>query len=115
TDSALTNLITAPTNYVNTISNETIYVKVYNTQNTSCVATTSFNIEVFNLPIVNNPVVLKQCDDDKDGYSAFNLTEAIELISNDTSLIFSFFETAVLANNDTNPITNVTAYTNQTV
>lgn len=115
TDSALTNLITTPNNYVNTNSNETIYVKVYTTQNPSCEATTSFQIEVFSLPVVNNPVVLKQCDDDNDGFSAFNLTEAIALISNDTSLNFTFYETAALANSGTNPITNLTAYTNQTV
>lgn len=115
TDSALTNLITTPNSYINTASTETIYVKVFNTQNPSCEATTSFQIEVFSLPVVNSPVILKQCDDDNDGYSTFNLTEAIELISNDSTLTFSFFETPTLANAGTSPITNIMSYTNQTV
>ena len=115
TDSALLNIIAAPNNYINTTSTETIYVKVFNTQNPSCEATTSFQIEVFSLPVVNSPVVLKQCDDNNDGYSAFNLTEAIELINNDTTLTFSFFETTALATAGTSPITNTMSYTNQTV
>ena len=63
TDNSLTNVIGTPDNYVNTTNLETIYVKVYNTQNPNCFATTSFQIEVFSLPVVNSPVVLKQCDD----------------------------------------------------
>ncbi|MGV7106869.1 T9SS type B sorting domain-containing protein [Flavobacterium sp. U410] len=115
TDSALTNLITTPTNYVNTVNVETIYIKVYNTQNPDCFATTSFQIEVFSLPVVNTPVVLKQCDDDNDGFSKFNLTEAIELISNDSTLTYTFYETLPLADSASNPITDTIAYENQIV
>lgn len=114
-DSALTSLIPSPNNYVNTNANETIYVKVFNTQNTSCVATTSFQIEVFSLPVVNNPVVLKQCDDNNDGFSIFNLNEALQLISTNASYLFTFHETHTLATQNSQPITNLTTYTNQTV
>jgi len=115
TDNSLTNVIGTPDNYVNTTNLETIYVKVYNTQNPNCFATTSFQIEVFSLPVVNSPVVLKQCDDNNDGFSAFNLTESIELISGDTTLSYTFYEILSQANSGLNPITNTIAYTNQTV
>lgn len=115
-DSALTSLIINPNNYVNTNITETIYVKVFNIQNPSCLATTSFEVRVFDLPVVNSPISLKQCDDDNDGFSAFNLTEANELISSTTSgLIFSYFETSAQAQSNSNPITDFTTYTNQTV
>ncbi|WP_322549848.1 hypothetical protein [Flavobacterium psychraquaticum] len=92
-DSALTSLITTPSNYVNTNAFETIYVKVFNTQNPSCVDTTSFQIEVFSLPSITNTISLKQCDDNNDGFSNFNLNEALQLISTNTSYTFSFHET----------------------
>lgn len=115
-DSALTDLISNPANYINTNLLETIYVKVVNIQNTACFATTSFQIEVFSLPIINSVTSLKQCDDNNDGFSAFNLSEANQLIvSAATGLSFSYFETIADAQNNTNQILNSTAYSNQTV
>ena len=115
-DASLTDLISNPISYVNSNLQETIYVKVVNNQNPICFATTSFQIEVFGLPSINSTVSLKQCDDNNDGYSAFNLTEANELVTTSTSgLTFSYFETATDAQSNTNPIPNFTAYTNQTV
>jgi gliding motility-associated-like protein len=113
-DAALTNLITTPATYQNTNPTETIYVKVSNIQNSSCFATTSFTIEVFSLPTVTLTATLKQCDDNLDGFSAFNLQEANALlVTNTTGLTFSFFETALEAQNNQNIIPNPTAYTNQ--
>ena len=115
-DAALTNLINNPTTYVNTNASETIYVKMTNNQNASCFATTSFQIEVFNLPTINATTTLKQCDDNNDGFSAFNLTETNELVvTSIAGLSFSYFETFAEAQNNTNPIVNFTTYTNQTV
>lgn len=115
-DSGLTNTIAVPGNYVNTNPAETIYVKVVNVDNPNCFATTSFGIEVMSLPTVASIVSLKQCDDNTDGFSAFNLTEANALISaNYQNETFSYFETATDAQNDVNPITNFTSYTNQVV
>ena len=77
---------------------------------------TSFTIEVFTLPIINSTVTLKQCDNNIDGFSAFNLQEAkILLVNNITGLSFSFFETFVEAQNNTNSISNSINYINQTV
>ena len=115
-DAALTDLISNPTTYVNSNLQETIYVKMTNNQNVNCFATTSFQIEVFSLPNINSTATLKQCDDNNDGFSAFNLTEANELVVASTSgLSFSYFETLPEAENNTNPIVNFTAYTNQSV
>jgi gliding motility-associated-like protein len=115
-DVALTNLISNPTTYVNTNVAETIYVKMTNNQNVTCFATTSFQIEVYSLPSITSPIPLKQCDDNNDGFSAFNLTEANELVVASTSgLTFSYFETLAEAQSNSNPILNFTAYTNQTV
>ncbi|MDI9308647.1 MAG: T9SS type B sorting domain-containing protein [Limnohabitans sp.] len=67
-------------------------------------------------PTINSNVSLKQCDDDLDGFSAFNLTEANSKIStNYANETFSYYRTAGDAQNKTNPITNFTAYTNQVV
>ena len=115
-DASLTDLISNPTTYVNTNVVETIYVKMTNNQNVNCFATTSFQIEVFSLPNINATATLKQCDDNNDGFSAFNLTEANELVvASTSSLSFSYFETITEAENNTNPILNFTTYTNQTV
>lgn len=116
TDSGLTNQITTPNNYQNTNPTEIIYVQVTNNNNSNCKATTSFAIEVFQLPVVATTVVLKQCDDNLDGYSVFNLNEVINEISvsanNET---ITFHESLIDAGNNVNQINNITTYSNQTV
>lgn len=115
-DFSLTQLITTPSNYANTNLTETIWVKMANIQNPNCFAVTSFAIQVFSLPMVSTSVSLKQCDDNQDGFSIFNLEEAIPLIaSSTTGLTFSFFETTIEAQNNNNPIVNQTVYVNQIV
>ena len=74
-------------------------------------------ITIHSLPDLISPSVnLKQCDDNNDGFSAFNLNEASSLLVNDTSgLTFSFYETILEAENNTGAFTEITNYTNQTV
>lgn len=81
------------------------------------IATNTREITIHPLPVLNaNSVNLKQCDDDNDGYSAFNLNEVISLVVNDTTgLTFSFHETLQEAKDNANSITSETSYTNQTV
>src|SRR5690606_21211766 len=111
TDSGLTNQITSPSNYQNTNPTETIYIQVVNNANNTCTAETAFNIEVFELPTVTPIVTLWQCDDDVDGYSAFNLYEAInEITSNAVNETITFYESQFDAENDNSPITNTSAY-----
>ena len=117
TDSGFLNQIINISTYVNTNSIETIYIKVVNNQNASCFATTSFQIEVYSLPVLSSTTVsLKQCDDNNDGFSAFNLAEAnILAVASTTGLTFSYFETFALAQSNSTPITNSSSYTNQIV
>lgn len=78
--------------------------------------TASKVIRVYEIPTINPVVSLKQCDDNTDGFSAFNLAEANALVSsNYLNETFSYFETAADAQNNVNPITNFTSYTNQVV
>lgn len=115
-DATLTQSISNPTAYANTNATETIYVKVVNKDNLNCVATTSFPIEVMALPTINSVVDLKQCDDDTDGFSVFNLEEAITKITSNAAVeTISFYKTMADAQNNVNSIVNKTAYTNQTV
>ena len=110
----MSNQIATPSNYQNTNSTETIYVQVVNNNNTNCMAETSFTIEVFELPIVTSIVTLSQCDDDVDGYSAFNLNEAIyEITANAINETISFYESQFDAENTISPITNTTTYINE--
>lgn len=116
TDAALTQQITNTGTFPNTSNPQTIYANVRNRNNTSCSATTSFVVEVYELPTVNTSVQLHQCDDDTDGFSLFNLTEVnLEIISNPTNYTISYFETQAQAENNDTPITNFTAYQNEIV
>ncbi len=115
-DSAMSQLIATPATYQNTNTSETIYVKMVNKDNLNCFAITSFQIEVLALPIITSVVNLKQCDDNQDGFSAFNLEEAIDKITtNAANETIVFFKSQADAQNNTNPISNTTAYTNQIV
>ncbi|TPG35420.1 T9SS type B sorting domain-containing protein [Flavobacterium pectinovorum] len=115
-DAGFTQLITTPTAYQNTISTETIFVKVANKENPDCIATTSFKIAVLALPVVTATANLKQCDDDIDGFSIFNLEEAISKITtNASNETIAFFKTIADAQNNTNSISNTTTYTNTVV
>ena len=115
-DQNLNDLIPNPEAYINTNAWETIFVKVTNIQNSNCFAVGSFQIEVFSLPIINFAVSLKQCDDNNDGFSDFNLTEANQLsVAITSNLTFTYFESFLEAQNNSNPIANIFAYANQTV
>ncbi|MFV7235203.1 T9SS type B sorting domain-containing protein [Flavobacterium sp. ZB4R12] len=115
-DAGLTQPILIATTYQNTNPTETIYVKVTNKDNLNCLATTSFKIEVFALPVITSVFDLKQCDDNIDGFSVFNLEEAISKITaNAATETITFYKTQTDAQNNTNPIPNATTYTNQIV
>ncbi|MBZ4042493.1 T9SS type B sorting domain-containing protein [Flavobacterium hibisci] len=115
-DTALTQGIVQPNTYQNATSDETIFVKIVNKDNVSCTAVTSFKLKVFSLPVIAGAVDLKQCDDNIDGFSIFNLEEAINKITaNSANEIITFHKTLPDAQNNSNPILNYSAYTNQIV
>jgi gliding motility-associated-like protein len=115
-DGALTQIIATPTAYSNTNPSETIYVKMTNKDNAPCFATTSFPIEVLALPVITSVVSLKQCDDNIDGFSVFNLEEAIgKITANAANETIVFYKTLADAQNNSAPIPNPTTYINQLV
>lgn len=78
-------------------------------------ATETATVTINELPIIASVVELKQCDNDLDGFSPFNLDEAISKITaNASNETITFFETQTDAENNTNPISNLSTYTNQT-
>ncbi|VXB16704.1 conserved exported hypothetical protein [Flavobacterium sp. 9AF] len=96
-----------------TVGMHTFYVR---TEKGSCFDVSELSVEVIARPIINASANLKQCDDDTDGFSTFNLTEANTLItSNTTGLTFTYFLTLTDADNNVNPISNDTSFINQTV
>ena len=115
TDAGYLNLIGIPAAFTNTIANgQTIYVRMTNNLEGSCYSDTSFEIEVFDLPVLNTPpFVLEQCDDDFDGYNVFNLTEInTDIVTNIITEVFTYYESPTDANLGSDPISNPTTYTN---
>lgn len=80
------------------------------------IRTATREITIFPKPVINNIVSLKQCDDNIDGFSVFNLTEAnSKIAANYQNETFTYYQSAIEAQNGTNAIATPTAYTNQTV
>jgi len=104
-----------PVNYTNTSNPQTIYVRIENISERSCYQTSSFELIVNPLPAVTAVVSLLQCDDDTDGITFFNLTEANSLISTNAineSFTYYLTETAAINEDGASEITNFTAYPN---
>lgn len=95
---------------------QTIYVRVTDNVSGCYTDRTSFVVNIRPLPTINDMVELQQCDNDTDGFSAFNLNEAAtDISSNYMNETFEFYESLSDAQTGTNVITNPTTYTNQTV
>ncbi|MFD1015977.1 T9SS type B sorting domain-containing protein [Winogradskyella rapida] len=72
-----------PLNYTNsTAFNETLFVRIENSNNTACYTTDSFNLEIAPIPVANAITIL-QCDEDgiPEGFTLFNLTNYYDAIS----------------------------------
>ena len=107
--------ITAPIQ--NSSNPQTIFARIENRGNTNCYETASFNLIVNPLPVVSPIVILTQCDDDADGFTPFNLTEANILISNNsTNEVFTYYLTQAEAVNGlpADQIPNFINYSNPT-
>lgn len=85
--------------------NTTIYVRLRNST-TGCFNVTSFNLVVLPKPTVNAVVTLKQCDTDNDAVTDFNLTEANSIISSEISNTFTYHNTLLGAQNNTDLVAN---------
>ena len=110
-DIALSNPISNPSKYKNTIigSPQTIYFNIKNNNLNKCSVSGSFQIEVYRLPVLKtSEVILEQCDNDEtnDGFSIFNLNEANELISENYQYeTFEFYKDSGYSDKIINPIT----------
>ncbi|MFD2565179.1 T9SS type B sorting domain-containing protein [Aquimarina rubra] len=104
-----------PVNYSNTSNPQTIYVRIENALEQSCYEITDFQLIVNPLPVVSSVVSLLQCDDDTDGISLFNLSEANTLIStNSVNEVFTYYltESAAISADPGNQIVDFTTYPN---
>lgn len=103
-----------PLLYTNTTANaQQLIVRVENIDNVNCYETAAIDLIVYELPTVLPFVELFQCDDDTDGFTEFNLTEANEILSvNFAAEIFTYHLTLAEAEAASNAITNPTVYTN---
>ena len=71
-------------------------------------------ITVYEQPNVTPIVELRQCDDNSDGFSSFNLNEAtLEITSNSVNETITFHESLFNAQNNISPITNSISYINE--
>ena len=108
------NMITNPTGFVNTTNPQIIYASVMSIT-TGCTALQEIHLTVNESPDANHHTITL-CDDgywnEMDGIHVFDLEAAKPHISNDPGVEITFHETGVDADNDTNAITNTTAYQN---
>ncbi len=109
-------IINAPT----TLNNNWIRVFLNKNGNTCGKFSNHSVITIYPTPIVNTPITLKQCDNDTDGITNFNLKESESLLISNASIhTFTYFTTQIAAeNNDsTFKINNPTTYsaTNNTI
>lgn len=116
-DAAYTDEILTPASFANTVPTlQTIYVRMTNNTYNTCIADTTFDIEVFSLPVVNNPNTYAQCDDaSNDGQALFNLTldqikEEINPNYVTEGLAFTYYLTQAEAQSATNAIPNPDNY-----
>ena len=125
--SSTANAIDKDTDYQVTTS-QRVYVRIENNNDPSqCYIVsdesasstfTSFELVVDPLPVITDTVELKQCDDDTDGFSFFNLNEAASDIStNYLNETFIFYPSLLDAENDENNFSEAEAlvFENRTV
>ncbi|MBT8252662.1 MAG: T9SS type B sorting domain-containing protein [Bacteroidia bacterium] len=105
-----------PSPYMNSLPNETIYVRVTNTI-TGCINTTSFTLEILENPEFDAQSLpaLNACESDDDGFGFFDLTEVLpDILASLTDVTVTFHQFQQDAENGTNVIANETNYENVT-
>lgn len=102
------------TDYVNTTPyGETVFVRVENTADASCYATTSFELRIFDSPMEVSVSDWRVCDTDNDGSDLFDLQAKVpEILGTQSAADFGirFYETQADADTETNAL--VGAYPN---
>lgn len=105
-----------PMPYVNTNPNEQLFVSIVNPL-TGCRSTTTLDISVLDLPIINRDEhYIDACDTDHDGFAQFDLTSIIpEVLEGLTGVNVTFHESFDDAVNGINAIANDTNYANTVI
>lgn len=102
-----------PTMYTNTANPETIFVRLEEPNVSGCDATGSFELLVNPTPTLISPTPLRACDDDNDGFFAFNLQDKDdEITQGNPDYIVSYHLTLRQAQDNVSPLP--TPYTNTT-
>ena len=93
------------------------YTVTLNATTSNGIITNTRNITIFPKPVLlQNNLTLRQCDDNNDGFSTFNLKESEQMVvANTTGLIFSYHETQADALSGSAPIANPISYSNEIV
>ncbi|WP_177229072.1 T9SS type A sorting domain-containing protein [Pustulibacterium marinum] len=108
------NSIVNPMMYTNMVNPQTIYARVTSYAN-GAYATSSFDITVYEVPIINTPTPLEACDDDLDGFAMFNLEAKIPeivVMPPDAQVLFYYSEADAMA--EINTLVPATAFLNMT-
>jgi hypothetical protein len=98
--------------YINTSNPQTIFIRAENTT-TFCVESrgTTLELLVNPLPSPITPTPLEVCDENNDGFVAFDLTSKdTEIIGGETGVVISYYQTQADAESGTNPLAS--PYTN---
>ena len=110
------NLNPLPDAYTNAVAyqEETIWIRIENNANTDCFSTTSFEIDVFDVPMANSVPDQLICDDNNDGFWAFDLNALDAIVygaQNQTQFNISYHTSQNDADFNLLPLTS--PYTNQ--
>ncbi|EDP97880.1 choice-of-anchor L domain-containing protein [Kordia algicida OT-1] len=100
--------------YTNVSANDTVFVRVVNTQ-TGCVSTTTLDVNVTTSPMLSAPSrnLVDACDPDLDGFATFDLTDILNEITNGlTGVTITVHTSADDASTGANPIADITAFNN---
>ncbi|MFY0605061.1 MAG: hypothetical protein JXQ93_14110, partial [Flavobacteriaceae bacterium] len=117
------NMNALPNPYTNTNQTETIYARVHTILSpTTCnIATTSFNISVDPLPVVQNPTDYEFCDDTIDGDDTNGIVQNFVLGDRDVQILgglsasdydIAYYLNATDADTEMNAIDKITPYQN---
>lgn len=109
---AMNNSEGLPLNFTNTLNPQEIYVNI--TNGNGCNIIEVFEVNVIQIPIINETQTLSKCDDNNDGMMIFDLTEVTPdvLGVRQDNIETSYFETIDDLHSDTNPISDPVNYQN---
>ncbi|MBW8201957.1 T9SS type B sorting domain-containing protein [Flagellimonas abyssi] len=94
-----------PNLYVSNSYQKTVYVRVSNAQDSSCYATNSFQLNIYDVPEVPEVLDWLVCDNDNDGKYTFDLDEkADEIIAKPSETSLAFYASEADASLEQNPI-----------